>query len=73
MALLEEQPRPLTAQQNRVAELIALGLQSKEIARILEISIKTVDSHRMAIKERLQIRNLAGIVRYAIRAGLIEP
>lgn len=65
--------QPLTPRQNRVAELIALGLQTKEIARVLAISTKTVESHRMNIKERLQTRTLVGIVRYAIRAKLIEP
>ncbi len=61
----------LTARQTEVLRLVALGRSSKEIARELELSIKTVETHRAQIMARLDIREVAGLVRYAIRSGLI--
>ena len=62
----------LTPRQRQVLELIALGHTSKEIARRLSISIKTVESHRTALMRFLNIHDLAGLVRYAIRIGLVS-
>jgi len=45
----------------------------KEIALLLDVSIKTVESHRARLMERLNIRNLPGLVRYAMRIGLVPP
>jgi DNA-binding NarL/FixJ family response regulator len=66
-------PSPgLTARQTQVLRLIALGRSSKEIARDLDLSIKTVETHRTQIMDRLEIRDLAGLVRYAVRSGLVD-
>jgi two-component system response regulator NreC len=64
---------PLTPQERRVLLLIAEGKRAKEIAQILEISVKTAESHRSRIMEKLDIHETAGLVRYAIRHGVIEP
>ncbi|HVZ46051.1 MAG TPA: response regulator transcription factor [Ramlibacter sp.] len=61
----------LTARQTQVLRLIALGMSSKEVARELDLSVKTVETHRTQIMDRLQIRDLAGLVRYAVRTGLV--
>jgi DNA-binding NarL/FixJ family response regulator len=63
----------LTDREREVLQLIAEGLSSKEIASMLGISLKTVDSHRSNLMEKLDIHKLASLVRFAIRAGLIEP
>ena len=63
----------LTARQNDVVELISDDLTSSEIAERLGISRKTVEFHRALIKERLDVTGTAGIVRYAIRTGLVQP
>jgi DNA-binding NarL/FixJ family response regulator len=63
----------LTPRESEVLKLIAEGRSSKEIARILGISIKTVESHRANILSRLGMRDRTELTRYAIRAGLIEP
>ena len=61
----------LTGRQRQILELIALGNTSKEIAKGLGISVKTVESHRTALMRFLGIHALAGLVRYAIRIGLV--
>jgi DNA-binding NarL/FixJ family response regulator len=61
----------LTGRQTQVLRLIAQGQSSKEIARDLGLSIKTVETHRTQIMDRLEIRDLAGLVRYAIRSGIV--
>jgi DNA-binding NarL/FixJ family response regulator len=62
----------LTARQREVLQLIAEGKSTKEIAHLLGISIKTAEAHRAQLMDRLDIRDLAGLVRYAIRIGLIS-
>lgn len=62
----------LTPRQTEVLRLVALGLSSKEIARDLDLSLKTVETHRAQLMERLDIRDVAGLVRYALRVGLIS-
>ncbi|HWQ35820.1 MAG TPA: response regulator transcription factor [Blastocatellia bacterium] len=61
----------LTPRQREILQLIAEGHSTKEIAWKLKISIKTVESHRAAIMERLEIYDLPGLIRYAIRRGII--
>lgn len=68
---LEDTPA-LTVREREIIKLIALGLSGKEIANQLEISPKTVEVHRAAIHRKLNLHNLAELVRYAIRNGLIE-
>ena len=60
----------LTGREREVLQLIAEGNTTKEIAQMLHLSPKTIDSHREHIMEKLDIRNIAGLTRYAIRAGL---
>jgi DNA-binding NarL/FixJ family response regulator len=63
----------LTPRQREVLQLIAEGHTTKEIARMLGISVKTVGTHRTQLMERLDIHDIAGLVRYAIRVGLVSP
>src|SRR5262249_34886528 len=63
----------LTARQREVLKLVAGGKSTKEIAFELNLSVKTVETHRAQIMERLGIRDVAGLVRYALRTGLIPP
>jgi len=65
-------PDVLTARQREVL-LVAGGKSTKEIAFALNLSVKTVETHRAQIMERLGIRDVAGLVRYALRTGLIPP
>jgi DNA-binding NarL/FixJ family response regulator len=65
-------PGPLTPRQREVLKLIAEGLTTKAIARRLDISAKTADTHRVQLMERLEIHDIAGLVRYAIRIGLVD-
>ena len=62
----------LTPRQREVLQLIAEGHSTKRIALHLKISVKTVETHRMLLTDRLDIHDTAGLVRYAIRAGLIR-
>jgi two-component system response regulator NreC len=63
----------LTEREREVLTLIAEGLTNQEIARKLFISIKTVQTHRAHIMEKLNLHDRTELVRYAIRKGLIEP
>jgi DNA-binding NarL/FixJ family response regulator len=60
----------LTPRQREILQLIAEGKNTKEIASALDISVKTVESHRLQLMERLNIHDIPGLVRYAIRIGL---
>jgi len=60
----------LTPRQQDVLQLIAEGNSNKKIARILCISTKTVESHRTQLMKQLDIHDVTGLVRYAIRMGL---
>ncbi len=62
----------LTDREREVLQLIAEGLSSKEIAPVLGVSLKTVDSHRSNLMDKLDIHKVSGLVRYAIRMGLVE-
>jgi DNA-binding NarL/FixJ family response regulator len=69
-----EQPtsfEQLTPRQREILQLIAEGHSSKQIAQSLNSSVKTIEAHRTNIMERLGIHNVPGLVRYAIRHGLI--
>jgi DNA-binding NarL/FixJ family response regulator len=65
-------PDPLSSREREVLQLVAEGKNSKEIASILGVSCKTVDSHRANIMQKLNIHEVAGLVRYAIREGLVQ-
>lgn len=62
----------LTPRQKEVLQLIAEGHSTKEIAERLGVSIKTVEAHRANLMERLDIRDVPGLVRLAIRSGLVS-
>jgi len=61
----------LTLRQREVLRLVAEGLSTKRVAAQLGLSAKTVEAHRGAIMQRLGIRDLAGLVRFAVRSGLV--
>ncbi|MEN8212796.1 MAG: response regulator transcription factor [Pseudomonadota bacterium] len=63
-------PIQLSKREREVIKLIALGKSSKEIARLLGISPRTVDTYRQRLMSKLALNNLADVVRYAVRAGL---
>jgi len=62
----------LSSRERQVLQLVAEGKTTKEIAGVLGVSIKTADSHRARIMRKLDIHDTAGLVRYAIRRGLIH-
>jgi DNA-binding NarL/FixJ family response regulator len=63
----------LTTRQREILQLIAEGKSSKEIAYILDLNVKTIETHRAQLMKRLNIRDLAGLVKFAIRVGLVSP
>jgi DNA-binding NarL/FixJ family response regulator len=62
----------LTSRQREVLQLIAEGNTTKEIAQRLRLSVKTIETHRADLMERLEIHDVASLVRYAVRVGIIE-
>ena len=64
---------PLTARERQVLQLVAEGMSTKEVAAFLNVSFKTAESHRTRIMSKLDIHGTAGLVRYAIRQGIIQP
>ena len=63
----------LTPRERSVVQLVAEGHSNKQIAQVLSISVKTVESHRAAIMHKLELTSTAALVRYAVRNKLIEP
>jgi len=63
----------LTPRQREILQLIAEGHSTKEMAAILHLSVKTVETHRTQLMARLDVHDVAGLVRYAIRIGLVTP
>lgn len=63
---------PLTARERQVLQLVAEGKTTRQTADLLNISAKTAETHRAHIMEKLNVHETAGLVRYAIRRGLIE-
>jgi DNA-binding NarL/FixJ family response regulator len=64
---------PLSPRERQVLQLVAEGKTTKEVAVVLDISVKTADSHRTRLMKKLDIHETAGLVRYAIRRGIVEP
>ena len=62
----------LTSRQREILQMLAEGHTAKEIAQTLNISYKTVENHRTEIMERLQIHDLPGLVRFAVRHGIVS-
>jgi DNA-binding NarL/FixJ family response regulator len=63
----------LTPRQREILRLIADGHTTKEIARLLNVTVKTAEKHRTQLMQRLGIHEIAGLVRYAVRVGLVHP
>lgn len=68
----EPLPERLTPRQREILQLIAEGATTKEIARTLGVSVKTVETHRAQLMERLDIHDVPRLVRYAIKIGLVQ-
>jgi two-component system response regulator NreC len=66
-------PDPLTTREREVLQLVAEGRTTKEVATVLGLSVKTAETHRTKIMRKLEIHETAGLVRYAIRRGLVQP
>lgn len=62
----------LSAREREVLQLLAEGLRTKEISHKLSLSVKTVETHRKKIMEKLGISSIAGLTRYAVKEGLIS-
>ncbi len=63
----------LTPRQREILQLMVEGNSTRKIAEILHVSAKTVETHRAQLQERLEIYDVPGLVRFAIRVGLISP
>lgn len=63
----------LTARQSDVLRMVAEGKTSKDMARLLHVSPKTIDIHRTQLMQRLDIHDIAGLTRFAVRVGLVGP
>jgi two-component system, NarL family, response regulator NreC len=63
---------PLTPRERQVLQLVAEGKTTRQAAELLNISVKTAETHRNRIMEKLNVHETAGLVRYAIRRGLIQ-
>jgi two-component system response regulator NreC len=64
--------QPISDRERQVLQLVAEGKTTKEVANLLGISVKTAESHRSNMMEKLDIHDTAGLVRYAIRKGIIQ-
>jgi DNA-binding NarL/FixJ family response regulator len=64
---------PLSTREREVLQLVAEGRTTKEIATLLGVTVKSAESYRTRLMDRLNIHDTATLVRYAIRHGLIEP
>jgi DNA-binding NarL/FixJ family response regulator len=62
----------LTGRQREILQLIAEGQSTREMAEVLGVSVKTIETHRLRLMERLGIHDVPGLVRFAIRAGLVS-
>jgi DNA-binding NarL/FixJ family response regulator len=67
----ETDPRPVTLREREIIQLVAEGKSSKQIASLLGISVKTVEAHRLNIMRKLRLTSVSGLVRYAIRNGIV--
>jgi two-component system, NarL family, response regulator NreC len=64
---------PLSARERQVLQLIAEGKSTKDVASLLGISVKTAESHRTRLMQKLDIHEIATLVRYAVRRGIVQP
>jgi two-component system response regulator NreC len=69
-----EKPRnPLTSRERQVLQLVAEGKSTKDVASLLGISVKTAESHRTRLMQKLDIHETATLVLYAVRHGIVQP
>jgi len=66
------QAPPISPRESEVLQLVAEGKTTGEIAGLLHVSVKTVESHRKQLMDKLGIRNIAGLTKYAVRVGLTD-
>jgi DNA-binding NarL/FixJ family response regulator len=68
----DEEQNPLTVRQSQVLKMITEGYSTKEVSFSLNLSIKTIETYRTQIMDKLDIHDLPGLVRYAVRQGIIS-
>jgi DNA-binding NarL/FixJ family response regulator len=68
----EDGPFQITAREREIVQLLAEGKHSKEVAAVLDITVKTVESHRSNILRKLHFHSVAELVRYAVRNHIVE-
>jgi DNA-binding NarL/FixJ family response regulator len=73
LARSEAPADPLAPRERQVLQLVAEGKTSKEIAVALGLSVKSAESYRTRIMDKLDLHDTASLVRYAVRKGLVEP
>ncbi|MGH9444756.1 MAG: response regulator [Terriglobia bacterium] len=66
-------PGPLTARQRDIVRLLAEGKSNKQVADVLDISVKTAETHRSHVMRKLQAHSFSDLVRYAVREHLVDP
>ena len=69
---MDREVSALSTRERQVVQLVAEGCANKVIARLLKISLKTVETHRAAIMRKLNVSSSAALVRYAVRNKLVE-
>ena len=69
----EKSKHSLTLRERQVLQLIAEGKSTKDVASLLGISVKTAESHRTRLMNKLDIHETASLVRYAVRQGIVQP
>lgn len=69
----ETSKNPLTPRERQVLQLIAEGKSTKDVASLLGISVKTAESHRTRLMQKLDIHETASLVLYAVRHGIVQP
>jgi DNA-binding NarL/FixJ family response regulator len=72
-AKTDDKPDALTLRERQVLQLIAEGKTTRDVASLLFISVKTAETHRTRLMQKLDIHETASLVRYAIRRGLVQP
>jgi DNA-binding NarL/FixJ family response regulator len=63
----------LTSREREIVQLLGEGKSNKDIARLLDLSVKTVETHRSAVLRKLDLSSLVDLVRWAIRNNLVQP